>query len=44
MLIKYWPRYGACGILVPQPEIEPMSPAMEAQSLNDWITREVPLS
>ena len=44
MLIKYWPRYGACGILVPQPGIEPMSPAMEAQSLNYWITREVPLS
>ena len=24
------------GILVPEPEIEPMPPAMEAQSLNHW--------
>ena len=32
----------ACGILVPQPGIEPVSPAVEAQSLNHWSTREVP--
>ena len=31
----------ACGILVPQQGIEPMLPAMEAQGLNHWITREV---
>ena len=30
----------ACGILVPQPEIEP---ALEALSLNPWITGEVPV-
>ena len=32
----------ACGILVPQPGIKPMSPAVEAQSLNHWIIREAP--
>ena len=34
----------ACGILVPQPGIEPSSPAVEAQSLNHWCAREVPIS
>ena len=32
----------AYGILVPQPEMEPKSPAVEGQSLNHWTTREVP--
>ena len=32
----------ACGILVSQPDIELMPPAMEAQSLNRWTTGEVP--
>ena len=31
----------ACGILAPQPRIEPMAPALGAQSLNHWTTREV---
>ena len=31
----------ACGILVPQPGAEPMSPTVEAQSHNHWTTREV---
>ena len=31
------------GILVPQPGIEPTPPAVEAQSLNHWTTREVPV-
>ena len=31
----------ACGILVPRPGIKPMPPAVEAQSLNHWTTREV---
>ena len=26
----------ACGVLVPQPGIEPVSPALEAQSLKHW--------
>ena len=32
----------ACGILVPQPGIEPTPPAVEAQSLTHWTAREVP--
>ena len=32
-----------CGILVPQPGIEPTPPAEEAQSLNHWTAREVPI-
>ena len=34
--------YVACGILVPQPGIEPVPPALEEQSLNCWTTKEVP--
>ena len=35
---------GACGILVPRPEIEHMPPALGAQCLNHRMIREVPLS
>ena len=31
-----------CRILVPQPGIEHTPPALEAQILNHWATREVP--
>ena len=31
-----------CRILVPQPVIKPMRPALAAQSLNYWTAREVP--
>ena len=31
-----------CGILIPWPRIEPMSPALETWSLSHWTTREVP--
>ena len=31
----------ACGILVPQPGMEPVPPAVEAHSLNHWTGREV---
>ena len=31
-----------CGILVPQPGIEPTPPALEVQGLICWTTREVP--
>ena len=34
--------YGTRGILVPLPGMEPMSPALEARSLNHWTTRQVP--
>ena len=33
----------ACRILVPQPGIKPMPSAVEAQSLNHWTIREVPI-
>ena len=38
----FWLRLSVCGILVPQPEIEPVPPVAEAQSLNHWTAREVP--
>ena len=31
-----------CGILVPQPGIEPVPPALEMPSLNHWTSRKVP--
>ena len=43
MLQKFfWPHCVAFGILVPQPGIEPMLPALGAQSLNQWTTRGFP--
>ena len=33
----------ACGILVPQPGIERMPPAVEVRNFNNWTLREVPL-
>ena len=38
-----WPHNTASRILVPRPEIRPASLALEAQSLNHWTSREVPL-
>ena len=38
----FWPHSMACGILIPQPGIKLMSPAVEARSLNHWTAREVP--
>ena len=32
----FWPSHMACGILVPQPGIKSMSPALEAQNPNHW--------
>ena len=32
----------ACGILVPPPRTEPIPPASEARSFNQWTTKEVP--
>ena len=39
----FWSPRAACGILVPQPEIKPVPPALGAQSLNHWTAREVPI-
>ena len=36
------PHHAACGILVPRQGSEPAPPAVEAQNLNRWTTREVP--
>ena len=41
-LLIFWPRPAACGILTPQPGMEPTPPALEARSLNYWTAREVP--
>ena len=38
----FWPRCVACRILVPPPGMEPVPPAVEAQSPNHWTAREVP--
>ena len=42
VLLFFWLCRLACGILVPQPGIEPVPPAVEAQSRNHWTAREVP--
>ena len=41
VILFFLPCLTACGILVPQPVTEPMSPALEMQSLNHWTTKEV---
>ena len=38
----FWPCCVVCGILVPQPGIKPVPPALKMQSLNHWTSREVP--
>ena len=34
----------ACGILAPQPGIEPTPSALEGEVFNHWTTREVPIN
>ena len=41
VLFFFFAMHAACGILVPWPGIEPVSPAVEALSPNHW-TAEVP--
>ena len=36
LFIIFWPCCVACRILVPQPGIKPVPPAVEAPSLNHW--------
>ena len=38
----FWLCCAACGILVPQPGIEPTPPAVEVRSLNHWTAGEIP--
>ena len=42
-LLIFWPCCTDYGILVPRPRVEPVSPAVEALSLNPWTTRNVPI-
>ena len=39
-----WPHSTACKILVPGPGIKSVCPAVEAQRLNPWATREIKTS
>ena len=38
-----WPHPTVCRILIPQPEIDPVPPAEEAQSPDHGAAREVPV-
>ena len=40
---SFEPHHAACGILVPQPGIEPRPPALGARSLNHWTARKFPI-
>ena len=40
----YWLHCVACGILVPQPKIEAVSPTLEVQRPSHWTTRDVACS
>ena len=42
LLLLFWPYWVVCGILVSQSVVKPKAPALGAQSLNYWTTREVP--
>ena len=44
LIFFFWPSQVACRILVPQPEIKPVPPPVEAQGLNHGTVREVPNS
>ena len=42
-LLLFWLHCAACGIIVPQPVIEPMPLDVEAWSLNHWTASKVPI-
>ena len=42
LLFFFWSCHVACEILVPQPGIKPVPPAVKARSPNHWTTREFP--
>ena len=42
MFFFFWLHHSACGILVPQPGIEPRPSAVKAQSPKHWTAREFP--
>ena len=39
-LFIYWQSCAACGILVPQPETEPVPPAVDVRGPNHWTAKE----
>lgn len=39
LLLFFLPPSEACGILVPPPEMEPMTHTVEAKGLNRWTAR-----
>ena len=41
LIFFFFPHHVACGISVPHPGIKPVSPALQALSLNHWNFREV---
>ena len=41
LLLLFWLCHVTCGILVPQPRIEPAPLTLEAQSVNHWTAKEV---
>ena len=41
--VLVWPRFMACGIVVPQPGIERVPPTLQARRLSCWTTGEVSL-
>ena len=41
-VLFFWLHHVVFRILVPQPEMEPIPPALGAPSLNHWAAREVP--
>ena len=41
-LINFWLHYVECRILVPWPEMQPVSPVVEAQIPYHWTDKEVP--
>ena len=42
LFVYFWSHGTAYEILVPQPGIEPTSPALEGLSLNHWTVTEIP--
>ena len=42
MYLFFWLHHTACGVLVPQPEMEPALRAVDVWSLKQCTTREVP--
>ena len=38
----FFATFAACGVIIPQPGIEPTLPAPKARSLEHWTAREFP--